>query len=227
MDLPKLHLLCVRHGKTNYTGVFPDLTDEGMEHVRSVANNQIPEWIKTFNVPNNRFAIISSPAPRAYGTASVIAEELGDTNPIIIRDELGPIIWKDAERCKIALKGLSGVGYIDYETEQVFANPKLFETPSEVRTRFYSFFAHYINTAFDAPQPLHGILVSHYESLCNITRDMFGIVASEMTALQHVEPIALSVSLTNNPRNVYIVGVFRDRRAHVLFDLIRQRVVPT
>lgn len=222
----KLQLLCIRHGKTNYTDVFPDLTNEGMEHVRSVANTEIPKWIDTYSIPRDGLIVVSSPAPRAHGTASVIMEELGHTSPIILKDELGPTKWEDVERCKIALRGFSGVGYINYETEPVFADPELFETPGEVRARFYTFLAHYINIAFDAPQPLHGILVSHYESLCNITRDVFGIVASEKTALQYVEPIALSIALTNDSRYVYIAGTFRERKSHSLFDLVEQRMIP-
>ena len=226
MHSPKLELLCVRHGKTNYTGIFPDLTNEGMEHARSVANTDITQWMTQHRITNEQLVIISSPAPRAHGTASIISGEIGNTTPIFIRDEIDAMMWRDKERCLSACKGFSGKGYIDYETEPVFADSELFETPDEVRARWYNFFARHINVALDAPEPRHSILVSHYEVFCNITKDMFNVIASEKTALQYVEPIALSVALTNDPRYVYIAGTFREQKSHSLFDLVGQRMIP-
>lgn len=214
---PILKILCVRHGKTNYTGIFPDLTDEGIAHIRHIANNHVAQWVD--NLPSRRLNIVSSPAPRARGTAWVIAEEIGYTMPATIRDEIDAMQWKDKERCLDALKGLWGKGYIDYETEPVFADPTLFEIPGEIRARWYAFLGMYINKALASVFPEHAILVSHYEVFCNITRDLFGIVASEQTALGYGEPIELSISLTSDPILVNLSGIFRGQEVVVTFDL--------
>lgn len=218
-NTPELQILCLRHGKTNYTGIFPDLTDEGVEHAHHVANTRVIQWIRENQIQLDELQIVSSPAARALGTAFIISGEIEHTLPVAIRDEIDAMIWKNGTDCLVALKGLSGKGYIDYETEPVFTDPKLFETPSEIRERWYAFLSKFIKGVVDKPIPQHAIFVSHYEVFCNIIRDLFGIIATAESALGHCEPIALSVSFTNDPTIVNLSGTFRGQTVHAIFDL--------
>lgn len=212
-------ILCLRHGKTNYTGIFPDLTPDGEAEVRQVAKDSVLPWVQKHNIDLRELYIASSPAPRAHGTAAVVAEVIKHQGSLIPRIEIGSLVWRDYKRAFAACNGLSGKGYINYETEPVFADPTIFETPSEVRTRWYAFLSRYISDAFHLNRR-HTILVSHYEVLCNLVHDLFGVVASEETALRHVEPIFLSVSLCDPTGLVLISGTFRGKEAIVVFDLL-------
>ncbi len=170
------------------------------------------------NINLHELEIISSPAPRAQGTAAVVAEVIGHLGPLLLLDEIASLTWRDQERALAACKGLSGKGYINYETEPIFADPTIFETPDEVRIRWYAFLAKYIRYAFLSNQR-YASLVSHYEVFCPVVLDLFGIVASEETALQYAEPILLSISGFCSNGLVLISGNFRGQEALAEFDL--------
>lgn len=215
---PFLNLLCLRHGKTTYSGVFPDLTPHGIHEVRQVAGSYVSEWIHSRSVTERSMQIFSSPAPRGHGTAAIVAEEIRYPYGVTIFPELDAMNWRHPERCKAALNGLSGKGYIDYETEPIFADPELFETPGEIECRWYKFFTWLIRSARDDDVRANIILVSHYEVLCHIVRDLFDITASEKTALQYAEPITLSIH-DSDAHSVLISGVFRGKEHLGFFDL--------
>jgi broad specificity phosphatase PhoE len=196
-----------------------DLTSEGEAHIREVASDHVVKWIFKYAIDLPQLAIISSPSPRAQYTASLVAEVLAYKASVVIHDELQPMIRRDPDRVLAAYKGLSGKGYIDYEKEPVFADPTIFETPAEVRERWYSFFGEYISSAFEGKSAQSTILVSHYELFCNVVNDIFGIAPSEGTALQHGEPISLSVYPTDHKERVNIFGLFRGKITTVNFDL--------
>lgn len=213
-----LPILCLRHGETKYTGQPNDLTLEGESHVRHIAGSLVSSWMCASQIAHRNLAIVSSPAPRARYTAEVVAEVLGYKGPIRIRNGLQPMIWRDPVRALAACKGLSGKGYVDYETEPVFADSTIFETPDEVKKRWYAFFSEHVRFALRFG-PKHAIFVSHYEVFCSIVRDLFGIVATEATALRYVEPIYLHVITTADVDQVVVVGGFRHRVAAVKFHL--------
>lgn len=213
-----LQILCLRHGETKYTGQPNDLTPEGELHVRQVAGSLVSSWVRVSQIAHHDLVIMSSPAPRARYTAEVVAEVLGYKGPVRIRNGLQPMIWRDHDRALAVCKGLSGKGYIDYETEPAFADSTIFETPDEVQKRWYAFFSEYIRFAL-AFGPKQVICVSHYEVFCNIVRDIFGIVATETTALQYAEPIYVYVITTADVDKVVVVGGFRHQVAAVQFHL--------
>lgn len=219
-----LRILCVRHGKTNYTGVFPDLTAEGIKHIQNTTNEFVQKWMAEHHIGRNKLGIMSSPSPRARGTAGVITSAINPLLPITNCVGIDAMKWRDHERCLAACSGFAGKGYIDYETEPVFANGELFETPTEIRTRWYTFLARYIHAAMNKELPRMVIFVSHYEVLSNITRDLFEVTPSEETALKHGETIALSVYPSSNKEYVYLSGTFRDQEVDAVFDLSTHKI---
>jgi broad specificity phosphatase PhoE len=85
-------IISIRHGQTKYTNIFPDLTEEGMENIRKTAE-QLKPIIQRFG---RNIRILSSPAPRALGSASIVAQENGlEDIAIEIDQELRPFDIKN------------------------------------------------------------------------------------------------------------------------------------
>ena len=215
---PVLRLLCLRHGQTRYTGVLPDLTEEGQAKVKRAALVDVSYWIRRNKIASAALRIVHSPAARAEGTASIIAEAIRHPHPIVVNEEIGPMAWRDPIRCKEALGGLFGRGYIDYETEPTFGDSSLFETQSEMRERRFAHLARRIDAAARGTEPQCEIEISHYEFLCPLTAELFGVVASESTALQYVEPIELAFYEMGNDV-YYVSGRFRNLDRSAAFSL--------
>ncbi|OGZ05835.1 MAG: hypothetical protein A2845_03455 [Candidatus Lloydbacteria bacterium RIFCSPHIGHO2_01_FULL_49_22] len=217
--IPDLEILCLRHGKTNYTEKFPDLTPDGILHVRKVATETVLPWILKHGINPRVLGIVASPAPRALGTAANVAEVIGYQGKILPQGEIGPMARRDSVRAALVYRDLrAGKQYVSYETDPAFRDRTIFETPPEVRARWYAFLADYIRCA-RIHGPRHMIFVSHYEVLCNIVHDLFGIVASEPAELRHAEPIFLSVSDYAPSVSVIISGQFRGKEALGVLDL--------
>lgn len=222
---PILCFIGARHGETRYTGTFPDLTEEGVKQSQDAAR-AISRWIQAYGISPAGISIVSSPAPRARGTAEVIKEMLTLTGDVVIDPALSPMAWRDPERCRVALGGFSGRGYIDYETEPVFADPTLFETPSEMRTRSFARLADRIRVAMRGEGASYEIAVSHYEVWCHLMAELFGIVASESEAYRLGETMELAVFPATDDR-VMILGVCRGEQHSMLFDLRELIFLPT
>jgi broad specificity phosphatase PhoE len=226
-QLSVVRILCLRHGKTKYTGKLNDLTPEGELHIREIAADIAVSWIAKHSIDLSQLAVVSSSAPRARYTAEVVAQVLGHRAPLIICSELQPMIWRDHTRALAACNGLIGKGYINYETEPVFSDPTIFETPDEVRARWYSFLSQYITSVLEQKSARCTILVSHYELFCNVVNDLFGIAASESTALAHGEPVHLSDFPTNYKERVILLGRFRGELGMAVFDLSTLVLTPS
>lgn len=217
-----LEILCLRHGKTNYTNGEKDLTPEGESHVRQVGKDIVLPWILENHRHGGCLNVLSSPAPRAQYTAQCLLESVGYTDGFLIEHQIGPTLWRDPKRALAACNGLSGKGYINYETEPVFADPEVFEPPHAVRERWYAFLASYIwrsHLSLPNGSRQYALFVSHYEVLCNLVFDLFNISATRETELRHAEPIYLSISPPGVGGWVRIVGTFRDQKASANFNL--------
>jgi len=218
-----LQFLCLRHGQTQYTGAFPDLTGEGIAHMKKVGKTIIRPWIRTRQALSGRLQVISSTAVRALGSAHTAMVHINWRQGVDLVEEIGPMAWRDEALCQQALKGLVGRGYIDYETEPVFADASLFETPTEMRQRSFKFFADYVRDRWVLIRCC--ILFSHYEFLCPWTNELFGIVPSEETALKHGEHFELSFYQVNDS-TMLIRGTFRGEKKEALFDTDWLTVTP-
>ena len=95
---PAVRMLLLRHGKTNYTGIFPDLTEEGLEQVRGVSERDVCSWVARYEIEHKNLAIVTSPAPRAHGTAWEVAKYIGHPKRLNFADGLGPMVWPSPHR---------------------------------------------------------------------------------------------------------------------------------
>lgn len=224
-------MLLLRHGKTKYLGVFPDLTREGQAHVESVATGPVSDWMAQHEIAHRNLAIVTSPSPRAHGTAWTLCKAIGHPRRLQFSDALAPMKWRDEARAQAVLQQFRGKSYVDYETEPVFQDSEIFETPDEVRARWYGAFGKTIVHRWNdyghfraASTPGNAILVSHYEVFSPMVRDLFGIIASEDTALCHAEPIALSISSDSTDHDVaHVTGEFRGIHLVKKFSLSTNR----
>ena len=218
-----LEIICLRHGKTHYTGQQRDLTPEGEVHVRQVATDSVLPWMEKHRVDVRNLKIYSSPAPRAGYTAWNIAEVIRNKKmlmPTLLPEmKLGPTEQRDPARAKEVYSALSaGKRYVSYETEPAFQDSTIFETPREVRARWLAFFASYIRDSFRHGRR-HSILVSHYEVLCNVVSDFFGITPTQEAELGHAEPIFLTITGTNDSDYVCLSMSFRGQDVGCIFNL--------
>lgn len=220
-----IDITLLRHGRTDYTEKGLDLTDEGEAHSRQVAEKSVLPWLDVLQVRRQDLSIITSPAARAKGTGTVISQVVGNDRGIVVYEVLKPMAWRDPVRALAILGDMKKRGgYIDYETEKCFADSSIFETHKEVKERWHKFFAQYITSLTHRTEMCRAtVLVAHYELLCNVVHDLFGVVSSEATALQHTEPIFLSLHRTDDANLILVEGKFRDMANFRLFDLNHRR----
>lgn len=219
---PLLRLFCLRHGESTYTNTFPDLTPIGAEQVKKTAEEKLLLWLEKHQVEKNTLTLTSSKAPRALGTSHIIKQISGIKKRIRPIPALAPMKWRNHEKCLEALKGLHGRGYIDYETEPIFSDASLFETVLEMRERWYKHFTDLIILAQGKNIPPHRIIVSHYEVLCPIVSDLFGITASADTALNNAEAIELDV-YKDSYGVIVVSGFFRNMHQVATYDLTQKK----
>ncbi len=211
---PILRLLCMRHGKTNYTGKFPDLTEEGVHQVNTWGLDQVGSWMKEYSIYPERVSIVSSPASRARGTASLIRDGIGHTEEIHVVEDIEPLRWKDPERCADVLKGMSG--YINLETEPRFADQSLFEPLHEVHDRWNKYLKRSLETAVLEGKSRDIILIAHYETFCGIVKSLFAVASEQETELRHVEAIELAFYRGDVGR-YFVQGCFRGIKVQSAF----------
>jgi broad specificity phosphatase PhoE len=222
---PVLRLYCLRHSKTPYSNIFPDLTDEGKAMAESVASQDVLHWMRRHGI-NGRgdLAMYSSPSPRALGTAHVIKEVIGHPHDVLLERDIEPLRWYDPIECKKVMMSLAGT-YIHLETEPRINDPKLFEPIPEVRSRTYGYLARMVEHACTAKVLPNGIVVAHYEVFCHLVLEIFGIVATRETELRHVEPIELAFYEMARG-TFYITARFRDLDRAVVFNLEDRMFTP-
>lgn len=183
-------MLCMRHSKTKYTQVFPDLTEEGADLVRTFGTPKVREWMDRHGIDPDAVSIVSSPAPRAHGTADLIREGIGHRGEIELSERIEPLRWKDPARCASIIKEM--VGYINLETEPRFADHTLFEPLSEVHGRWASFLLDALERRASTGEMGHNmVVIAHYETFCGLISEMFQYPPEQKTELKHIEPISL------------------------------------
>ncbi len=155
----------LRHGKSDYTGVLPDLTDEGVRQASAAAQLIAAEG------PLGTTKVFYSPQPRAVGTAHIVATVLGVTvddmekvHDLRCTDfftKLGATlpwpIYPDEESIERA--------YMEHPRFDIGID---FERRYDVRKRFFEWFRLLCWEYSKGRCPQTLIVVSHFEVLYNL-----------------------------------------------------------
>jgi broad specificity phosphatase PhoE len=168
----------LRHGQTEYTDVFPDLTEEGKASIKA-AGRKISGLVKD----TKKVILVSSPRPRALGSAAIIRDTLGNEwCNVIVNPDISSVTIIDKERSQVIFKEyLSSGGKtavdLSYTHDPRYEDSSVFETRSAVQQRFFRY-------------------------LTSLAKEMLG---------KHGELIIVSLYTTGDDKTVHLEVSFRER----------------
>lgn len=196
----------LRHGQSDYTEVFPDLTEQGKQTIRNSAK-QIRGVVDQYDY----YEILSSPTTRALGSASVLEKALGCNNGISVEPAIAALTIRDTERARIFFDKYGGENLsLAYNFQPCFEDESIFEPRSEVRKRFYKYLVVLAGRLAESPVKSCFIHVSHYEVLYHFVETFFKLDYAIDQPLAHGEPIILSFyGSGTGPKEIKVI--FRGR----------------
>ncbi|MEY2664694.1 MAG: hypothetical protein RIT04_502 [Candidatus Parcubacteria bacterium] len=192
MKKPK-KLFFTRHGKTAYTGEFPDLTPEGIAQAFQVAG-QIADIIARFNTTD--VSIISSPLPRALGTASIIASKIEYPQQAIKHEPaIRCMDFYNPEQAEMIWKSFGSARAVDiaYSDDPRFEQGFIVEKRSAIQRRFYRYLGELFERFISDDLPDVMIHTTHYEVLWQIALKAINRHNVESPPLSHCELIQLDL----------------------------------
>lgn len=213
-------VIFLRHGQTDYTDVFPDLTKEGIETIAKSA-----KLINPFVANYQNVVIIASPLARAQGSAAVIAKVLGYKDKIRLEPNIQAAIVKDKDRQKakalfyehVSNGGIRALS-VAYGKDPRYEDGKVIEPRSEVRKRFLGYFSKLVRRLFISQQlPLCLIHVSHYETIYHLVETLFELDYEKDEPLGHGEIIVISIYDIGIENIVEIEVTFREKTVRKKF----------
>lgn len=193
----------LRHGKTEYTGNFPDLTDTGKEEIRSSAEELHRLITKK---PNKTVRIISSPAPRALGSADIIASKLGNGIKVEKEDAIRCMDFYNEKQANMIWTKFGTARDVDraYATHPTFESGIAIERRSSIQARFEGFLQRLFLESHTIDCPDFTICTSHFEILWKL---------ASMTRRHRTEPLShgelIRMSVRPNDDSVSVVVEFR------------------
>ncbi len=163
-------LIFLRHGQSFYKDVFPDLTDEGREGARQAAKRI------SAVVFGQRVKIISSPSPRALGTAAILGANIYQDGVSINfynhKDELiRPMDKYDPPTLDKYWNSFPTLAMtdMDYMTNPMFETGEIAEKQSSIKIRLKAFLDKAIKFLMEDENIDVLIAVSHTEVLSWLT----------------------------------------------------------
>ncbi len=209
----------IRHGETKYTNEFPDLTDAGKETIKRAA----VEIRKIHNLRPDPLRIMSSPAPRALGTAAIISQIMGYDQRVIRTSLLSPADVRDARRgAEIFNEHVGNGGFRQlsacYGSDQRYEDPAIFEPRTQVVSRFYDHLGQLVRNLMAGTRPLFVVCVSHYEVLYHLVETSLSLDYAKDHPLTFGEMALLSFYDIGPGSTVEVCLTFRDRSRNMVFD---------
>lgn len=202
----------LRHGETDYTNVFPDLTEKGK---KTISNSAICIR-KAHNEYSGLLSFISSPATRALGSASIIAEAMGFTGMIEEEPLLGPASLFDREKALalyqeyVQSSGMRGL-CLAYGSDPRFDDGKVVESRSQVQRRFYRYLSKLVCIMLSRVSASFVVHVSHYETLYHFVETAFQLDYADQPPLGFGEVILASFYDTGAKDSLEICLAFRGK----------------
>ena len=202
----------LRHGQTEYTDVFPDLTEQGMETIKRSARS-----IKPIAEEHQRISIVASPLARAQGSAAIIANELEYKGEIREEPAITAAILKKILQAKALFNEYMSNGgmralAIAYGIDPRYENGQVIEPRSRIRKRFFEYFTNMIRSLVTTAQlPPCLIHVSHYEVLYHFVERLFELDYEKDEPLDYGEIIVISIFDIGIKNTVEIEVTFRKK----------------
>lgn len=230
-------VILLRHGQSEYTNIYPDITYNGVKTIVNSAN-----LIKSLLNGDSNVVIITSPMIRAKGSADIIAKIIEYRGKIKEVPAIGGAIVKNKKQGRAIFDeymAKGGIRALDkgYGTDPRYEkNPSVIEPRSEIRKRFFEYFAKLIVGLLQRQQlwqqpPLHLICVSHYETLYYFVEHLFKLDYTKDEPLGHGEIIVVSVFDLGikNTSVVEIEVTFRKKRVGKIgkkfFDYEKRKII--
>jgi broad specificity phosphatase PhoE len=217
----------LRHGQTDYTGIFPDLTPEGIETMRASA-----VAIKQFcNGHPGLLNIVSSPTVRAMGSSSILAKELDFKDAVREAPLLRAAQIFDKEKAAALFRehfsngGMRSI-CIKYDTDPRFEDGKFIEPRSRVRKRFFKYLGMLSREFMALTSPMFVVHVSHHEVLYSLVQEVFQLDYQRDEPLGHGEVIMVSFHHILCSDVVELQISFRGKKIDgIIFDHKREEIV--
>ncbi len=225
----------LRHGQTQYTEVYPDLTKEGQDTIQKSAE-QIAANLKR----DEEVVIVASDRARAQGTAGIIKKILKHNTEIKSVTGITSAAQRDPAKASEMIneilaegKGIEAVDYA-YIHDPRFDDEKIWEPKKEIQKRFFRNLEYTIR-AFklvakhkELPKP-HLIAVTHFEILNPLIEEVLNVKYPEGQTLKHGELIEISISDPSREgenADVVIMNInFRGISKTVGFDRKNRRLI--
>lgn len=159
-------MIFLRHGRTQYTQHFPDLTEEGKGDIESAAEG----ILKLIPSDCSSISMVSSPLPRTLGSAEIIADKIGfPFREVRIEPRLRCMdIYKPEEAIQLWQQFGEGVAGSDgaYRHHEIFETGEIVERRSSVQQRFGNYLEECFSTHLELGNlPDFTIHPTHFEIL--------------------------------------------------------------
>jgi len=209
----------IRHGETEYTDNFPDLTDAGRETIKRAA----VKIRKIHSLRHEPLRIMSSPSPRALGTAAIISQIMGCDQRVIKAPLLSPAGVRDRQRgAEIFNEHVGNGGFRQlsacYGSDQRYEDPAIFEPRTQVVSRFYEYLGQLVRNLLAGTRPLFVVCVSHYEVLYHLVETSLSLDYAKDNPLTFGETTLMSFYDIGPGSKVEVCLTFRDRSQNMVFD---------
>ena len=196
-------LIFLRHGKTAYTGQFPDLTDEGKEQIGKAAAEILDIVGK-----NEDVRIVSSPLPRALGTADIIAKKLGYPYEEVEHElAIRCMDFYDNDAANAIWSSFPSARDVDraYASDPRFEEGVAIEKRSAIQHRFFTYLGSLFERFVADKLPDVMIHTSHYEVLWDLAAT-FGF----KEPLIHGEVIKMELTASDKEGHLHVRATFRE-----------------
>src|SRR3989344_903709 len=215
----------MRHGATEYTEQYPDLTELGVEQVTSQARN-LKEKI---DPEKEELFIASSPAARARGSADILKSELDASVDAKVMRSIRGVGIRNREEALKMVNEIIGPERDVKKMDNAYAHDAAFEERGEVweprsnvEKRFFQGFE-YLVRSFNRyretnPQKIpHFVGVSHFEFLNHLVKSTFAL-GPEADQLNFSEMVEMTVLTQREGGHIPVLITFRGETKEIVFD---------
>ncbi|MDB5188633.1 MAG: hypothetical protein JWM92_231 [Candidatus Nomurabacteria bacterium] len=225
---PKLlfKAILMRHEKTEYTELGPDLTEEGVRGAIETGQK-----MKEDGFLSNKENVLSfySPAARTKGTSDLVLTEADiSTENSRSVDMLGPTKVIDAKEFeRHAVEDLDDDPARiaeDFYTGDFHKNhPEIIEPHLKKKERLYRAMEYLIrsiikNNKEHEPSVTQVFAVSHFEIITHLVDDVFGIENTGYRSPSFGEQVKISAFQTEDSEKILLKVSFRDMEKEVIFN---------